>query len=179
MKSESVWKVLAICVVLLMIASVTGTVSIAANLANDEEDKVLGSDDTSSANTPFIPVYKHSKMSPDVIMSIPPPIGGPLTPMIVKIYLIEEDSAYVEELKPYVIEILNVNEDVVRATIYTNRIMDIAGLEFVSYVDVPLHPYLTLTPVNATANSFAPVYKHPKGPPQNRFRFYVFCGLRV
>ena len=163
MKSESVWKVLAISVVLLMVVSVAGTVSIAANSANDEESKALCFDDTSSANTPFIPVYKHSKMSPDVIMSIPPPIGGPLTPLIVKIYLIEEDPAYIEELKPYVIEILNVKEDVVRATIYTNRITDIAGLEFVSYVDVPLHPYLN--PVKATENSFTPVYKHPKMSP--------------
>jgi len=37
--------------------------------------------------------------------------------MIVKIYLTRENPAYVEELKPYVIEILNVKEDIVRAKI--------------------------------------------------------------
>ncbi len=164
MKSESVWKVLTILVVLLVVAIVAGAVNMLSNSADDEVDKALGSDDTSSANTPFIPVYKYSKMSPEVIMSIPPPIGGPLTPMIVKIYLIDEDPAYVAELKPYVIEILNVKGDIVRAEIYTNRITDIAGLEFVSYVDVPLYPYLD--PVSANEDSFTPVYKHPKMSPE-------------
>ncbi len=163
MKSERVWKILAIFVILLMVASVAGAVNMATNSANDAEDKALGSEDASSTNTPFIPVYKHTKMSPEVIMSIPPPVAGPLTPMIVKIYLIEEDPAYVEELKPYVIEILNVKEDVVRAMIYTNRITDIAGLEFVSYVDTPLYSNLETLSVNE--DSFTPVFKHPKMSP--------------
>ena len=164
MKSESAWKVLVISVALLMVASSAAAVNLTGNSLNDAENKALGSDGTSSLNAPFIPVYKHSKMSPEVIMSIPPPIGGPLTPMIVKIYLIEENPAYLEELKPYVIEILNVKGDVVRAKIYTNRIRDIAGLDFVSYVDVSLHPYLDQ--VCSTHDSFIPVYKHPKMSPE-------------
>jgi subtilisin family serine protease len=163
MKSESVWKILAISIIILMVASAAGAVNMARNSANDDEDKALGPDDTSSTNTHFIPVYKHTKMSPEVIMSIPPPVAGPLTPMIVKIYLIEEDPAYIAELKPYVIEMLNEKEDVVRAMIYTNRITDIAGLEFVSYVDMPL--YSNLEKLSVNEDSFTPVYKHPKMSP--------------
>ena len=162
MKSENIWKVLVISVALLMVTSVAAGVNLTDNSLNDAGNEALGSDGTSSAGTSFTPVYKHPKMSPEISESIPPPIGAPLTPITVIIYLTEENPGYIEELKPHVIEILDVEGYVVKAKIYTNKILDINALDFVSYIDVPLRPHQP----EISQQAFTPVYKHPKMSPE-------------
>ena len=164
MKSESVWKVLAISVALLMVASIAGAVNQAGNSSNDAESEVSGSDGTSSMDALSVSVGKHPKMSTEVAVMIPPQgIAPPPKPVIVNIYLNTTETEDIEELKNHTIEIFYVKEKRVVAEIYTSDILEIAYLPFVTYIETPLEDFPE-TPSEgevSCANSGA-VYKHPK-----------------
>ena len=160
MKSEKVWKVIAISVALLMVASVTAAVNQAGNSADTSENKSLDSDGTSSADAYSVPVGKYPKMSSEVAAMMPPPgIVPPAKQVIVNIYLAEDSEEYIEELKDYTIEILYVKENRIVAEIYTSEILDIVDLPFVSYMDTPLKAQLF---PEVTVSESGEVYKHPK-----------------
>ena len=165
MKSESIWKVLAISVALLMVASVASAVNVIDDSSNDAENKALDSDETSSVDASSIPINKHPKMSTEVAAMIPPPgIALPPEPVIVNIYLTEDREEYTEKLKEHVVEILYSEERKVVAKIYTSEILEIADLPFVSYINTPIIPALfPEAPSNGAVGFFSiGVYKHPK-----------------
>jgi hypothetical protein len=139
MKSESIWKVLAISVALLMVASAAAAVNMTDNTSNDAESEVSGSNKTSSMDAPPVPVCKHPKMSSEVAAMIPPQgIAPPPKPVIVNIYLNSTKTEDIEELKNYTIELLYVKEDRIVAEIYTSEILEIVDLPFVTFMDTPL-----------------------------------------
>jgi len=143
MKSENVWKMMAISVVLLMVASVAGAVNMTGDLANTAESKALDSDGKSSVAPSCVPICKHLKMGIGIEENIPPPgIAPPAKPMIVNIYLTENKTEYIEELGNYTIEILYIEENRIVAEIYTSEILDILDLPFVSYMDTPIQAQL-------------------------------------
>ena len=122
MKSESVWKVLAISVALLMVASIAAAVNMTDDTSNDAKSEVSGSDGTSSMDAS--PVCKHPKMSSEVAAMIPPQgIAPPPKPVIVDIYLNSTKTEDIEELKNYTIKILYVTENRIVAEIYTSEIL--------------------------------------------------------
>jgi subtilisin family serine protease len=82
---------------------------------------------------------KDPKLSTDVADNIPPPgIAPPAELMTVNIYLIETNVEYVDELRNYDIEILYISGTKVVAEIYTDQILEIKNLPFVSYIETPL-----------------------------------------
>jgi subtilisin family serine protease len=160
MKNESVWKILAISVALLMVASVAGAVNQTGNSADILENEALGSDEASNAVASPVPVYKHPKMSTEVAEMIPPPgIAPPAKQVIVNIYLEEDSEESIEELKNHTIEILFIKENRIVAEIYTSEILDIVDLPFVNYMDTPLKAQLF---PEVTVSESGEVYKHPK-----------------
>ena len=137
MKSEKVWKVLVITVVMLMVASVAGAVNLTDDSADIMERKVL--DDAPSDDAHFSLCYTHPKMSAGVAKSIPPPgIAPPTQPMIVNIYLTENKTEYIKELRNHTIEITSIKANRVVAEIYTSEILAIVNLPFVTYMETPL-----------------------------------------
>jgi subtilisin family serine protease len=122
MKSESDWKVLVISVVLLIVASVVVAVVVTSN-----------SDASSALNC------KNPKLSTEVSDNIPPPGIAPSTePMTVNIYLTENKAEYIDELRNYTIDILYIKGTKVVAEIYTDQILEIKNLAFVTYVETTL-----------------------------------------
>ena len=159
MKNESVWKILAISVALLMVASVAAAVNLTGNSLNDTESEVSGSDETSSVDASSVPVDKHPKMSSEVAAMIPPQgIAPPPKPVIVDIYLNSTKTEDIEELKNYTIKILYVKENRIVAEIYTSEILEIVELPFVTYMDTPLKAQLF---PEVAVSEFEAV-KHPK-----------------
>ncbi len=165
MKSEKVWKMMAISVALLMVVSVAGAVNLTDTSADISENEALDSNVTSSgvgvANEYEIePVHEHPKMGTGVAMNLPPiGVAPPPTPMVVDIYLTENKTEYIEELRNYTIDILYTEENRVVAKIYISEIRDIADLPFVAYMDTPFQFKLLTT---ETEYEIEPVHEHPK-----------------
>jgi subtilisin family serine protease len=82
---------------------------------------------------------KDPKLSTDVADNIPPPgMAPPAELMTVNIYLTGTNVEYVDELRNYDIEILYISGTKVVAEIYTNQILEIKNLPFVSYIETPI-----------------------------------------
>lgn len=149
MKSESVWKILVIAVALLIVASVVVAVAITSN-----------GDASSALNC------KNPKLSTEVADNIPPPgIAPPAKSMIVNIYLTENKTEYIEELRNYVIDILYIKGAKVVAEIYTGQILEIANLPFVTYIEKTLMdlPLIYEPPPEEGVGSLSiDTYKDPK-----------------
>jgi hypothetical protein len=149
MKIESVWKVLVIPVALLVVASVVVAVAITSN-----------GDASSALNC------KNPKLSTGVADNIPPPgIAPSAETMTVNIYLTENKPEYIEELRNYVIDILYIKGTKVVAEIYTDQILEIANLPFVTYIEETLMdiPLIYEPPAEEGVGSLSiDTYKDPK-----------------
>jgi hypothetical protein len=149
MKSESVLKLLVIVGALLIVASVVVAVAVTSNGA-----------DSSALNC------KNPKLSTEVADIIPPlGIAPPAEPITVNIYLTENRSEYVEELRNYVIDIVYIKGTKVVAEIYIDKILDIANLPFVTYIEKTLTdiPLIYEPPAEDVVGSLSiDTYKDPK-----------------
>jgi subtilisin family serine protease len=171
MKSERFWKLLAISVVLLMVAGVVGAVNMTMNSANTTENETLNSEELSGMDASSVPINKHPKMSTQVLKHVPPSgITSPAKPLLLNIYLTENKTEYIEELKSYTIDIWYVEDYTVVAEVYTTEIELIADLPFVSYIDLP-HLTMPLQSEMGAASddikaiaqySSVSIVKHPK-----------------
>jgi subtilisin family serine protease len=171
MKSERFWKLLAISVVLLTVAGVVGAVNMTMNSANTTEDETLNSEELSGMDASSVPVNKHPKMSTQVLKHVPPSgIASPAKPLLLNIYLTENKTEYIEELKSYTIDIWYVEDYTVVAEVYTTEIERIADLPFVSYINIPVPSKLAQSEMQAASEdvkkvdttSSVPINRHPK-----------------
>ncbi|RCV65427.1 Serine protease, subtilisin family [Methanophagales archaeon] len=136
MKSERYRNLLAISVLLLVAAGVSGDVGLTGNFVISDQTSIMAAPADQNVDKP-------TKMSSEVAELIPPSgLAAPTELLTVNIYLNSNKTEDIEVLENHTAEIMQIKENEIVAMIYTSEIVDIANLSFVTYMDIPLQAQL-------------------------------------